>query len=584
MNNIKTWCVIGLATFSLNTYAQEQNLNREMTLEREYDPSVGDANKVNTLPIVREPEVRKTAIDYATQTIPTSPAKEINVLSSGKVMTDIAFNKRRGYLNAGFGMDMNINGDFGYHILSTERDQLNVFISHRSAGGEREYLQSDEKQKVKLNDNIGGLNFAHNFDNAIFSIGAKYGYSAFNYFGYTPDIDIFVPYADVMLFNKEDNQVNQLINVYTGIQSRGNTPIGYHLDLGYTRFDRKHGWPMSEDGIIENAIGIKGGVEATFGGNRNEAVGIDGLVNVFNYSPDMVESGYYYGFDNHLQITLSPYYTVKGNSWNVKLGANVMAISNDGITIAASPNILVDAEVADKTVLYMNAGGGLKTNSMYELSLMNRYVNTFGGAKPSRTWIDAIAGLKSGVAPGFWFDVFAGYNKTDDDVFFTPIIAPLFSNIGNSSLINTLNSSRVFAGAELKYSYQNLFDFSVKGVFSSWNVTYDGVYISESSIEQPPIKFKPYGKPTMEITSTIDIRPINRLTISAQYYMATDRYYSNTEKLENINELNLTSLYSLNDTFGFYAKFSNLLFQKYDLYYGYPTQGFNAMAGVNINF
>ena len=41
---------------------------------------------------------------------------------------------------------------------------------------------------------------------------------------------------------------------------------------------------------------------------------------------------------------------------------------------------------------------------------------------------------------------------------------------------------------------------------------------------------------------------------------------------------------NLNDTFGVYAKLGNILCQKYELYYGYPMQGFNAMIGVNINF
>ena len=41
----------------------------------------------------------------------------------------------------------------------------------------------DEKVKAKLNDNLGGINFKHVFDKTIFSIGAKYGYSAFNYYG-----------------------------------------------------------------------------------------------------------------------------------------------------------------------------------------------------------------------------------------------------------------------------------------------------------------------------------------------------------------------------------------------------------------
>ena len=47
-----------------------------MTLEREYDPSVQDASKVNTLPVVKEPEVRKIPIDYSNYTIAADPQKE----------------------------------------------------------------------------------------------------------------------------------------------------------------------------------------------------------------------------------------------------------------------------------------------------------------------------------------------------------------------------------------------------------------------------------------------------------------------------------------------------------------------------
>jgi outer membrane cobalamin receptor len=54
--------------------------------------------------------------------------------------------------------------------------------------------------------------------------------------------------------------------------------------------------------------------------------------------------------------------------------------------------------------------------------------------------------------------------------------------------------------------------------------------------------------------------------------------------MKNINELNLTGTYTLNDTFGLYLKLNNVLFQKYELYYGYPMQSFSAMIGVNINF
>ena len=52
--NIKALCVMALLGSVATVSAQEdktkeKNLNREMTLEREYDPTVQDASKVNTL-------------------------------------------------------------------------------------------------------------------------------------------------------------------------------------------------------------------------------------------------------------------------------------------------------------------------------------------------------------------------------------------------------------------------------------------------------------------------------------------------------------------------------------------------------
>ena len=83
--NVKALCVVALLGSAAAASAQEdvtkeKNLNREMTLEREYDPSVQDASKVNTLPVVKEPEVRKIPIDYSNYTIAADPQKEISLL------------------------------------------------------------------------------------------------------------------------------------------------------------------------------------------------------------------------------------------------------------------------------------------------------------------------------------------------------------------------------------------------------------------------------------------------------------------------------------------------------------------------
>lgn len=578
--NVKALCVVTMFAVAGTIQAQDDNLKRELTLEREYDPSVQDANKVNTLPDVKQPEIQKKAISYSTQTVPTDPEAEISLLPSGKIMTDILYNKNRGYLNAGAGTNLNINGDFGYHFLNTDKDQLNLFFSHRSSSGKHEYLQGEKlKQKVHLNDNLGGLNYMHNFGKASMKLGARYGYSAFNYFGYNESIGLTSPAT----FGIDTKQVNQQIGFNAGVESHEGAPLGYLLEIDYTNFSHKYGLSEDIDGIKENTIGVKGGMNALFGGNQQ--IGVFGKLEFLNYSLPTLPSGYLpeLEFENHAEITLSPYYKVEGDIWKIKLGANVMFITGNHDKVFASPNIAADVTIADKTVLYLNADGKIQSNSAYELSLRNRYVNPWFDVRPSRTWLDSKVGLKSGVAPGFWFDVFAGYKATDDDILFIQTVEDSYINYSISDYYNT---KLLFAGAELKYNYQNVFEFSLKGVFNNWDVK------ETSSWEGGPApKFEAYGRPKTEVTALIDVRPVEKLTVSAKYYLGTGRktvQYKLSQwdpiDMKNINELNVTGLYNITSNVGVYGQLNNLLFQKYDLLHGYPAQGFNAMVGVNINF
>lgn len=576
--SIKALCVMALLGTVATVSAQEdntkeKNLNREMTLEREYDPTVQDANKVNTLPVVKEPEVKKMPINYASYTVAADPEKEISLLPSGSIMTDIQYNKRRGYFNFGAGTYLNLNGDLGYHILSTDKDKLNIWFSHRSTNGKVKYLQMDEKVKAKLNDNMGGLNFKHEFEKLSLDMGLKYGYSGFNYYG----MPVLNPISSATI-NMDDydfstNQVNQTIQGKIGIESKEEAPFGYLLDFGYTNFSHKYAMSKELDGPTENTFDVKFDLNSRFGGNQR--IGLGGNMEYFNYNLPTAGQNEYLFFENHMEATLSPYYKVEGDNWNIKLGANVMFVTGENKKFMASPNIAADVEVADKTVLYLNAGGKLYSNSMHDISQINRYINPTEELLPSRNFLDATLGIKSGIAPSFWFDIFGGYKITKDDVFFVPSYVYHNKNFANVSNALQADADHLFVGANLKYSYQQLFDINLKGVYNNWNVK-----------EKEGQKYEAYGKPEMELTAGVTVRPIQNITASLDYYLATGRkaWVGKNVNMKNINELNLTGTYTLNDTFGLYLKLNNVLFQKYELQYGYPLQSFSAMVGVNINF
>lgn len=570
---------------------KKNTLERELTLEREYDPTVQDANKVNTLPEIKEPEVRKIPIDYSTYTIQASPMPQIGILSSGNIMTEIPHNKRRGYLNLGAGTYLNINGDVGYHILSTEKDRLNIWYSHRSTNGNVSYSQlDDEKVKAKINDNLGGLGYTHLFDRMLLNMGLRYGYSAFNYYGLPNNNLSSLPLEQQLeQVDRETNQVNQTIAVKVGVESKEGADIGYLLDLDYIRFSHKYGLGKPAEGPTENTFDVKFGLNAGFNGNMR--IGLDGQFEYFNYSlPEKSQAAngtwYVCEFENHAEATLSPYYKIEGDNWNVKLGANVMFVTGENSKFMASPNIAADVEVADKTQFYLTAGGKLYSNSMYETSLVNRYADPTRELAPSRNWLDAQIGLRSGIVPGFWFDIFGGYKITSSDVLFLPSRTYMNGHFGNfSQAMDDINTKRLFAGVNLKYSYQQLFDIQLKGIYNHWTATYGDSWIGGPA--NGDLEYV-WGKPKVEITAGVTVRPIQKLAIALDYYLATDRYTeldgTNPLKMNNINELNLTGSYTFNDTFGVYAKLNNILFQEYELYYGYPTQKFSAMVGVNINF
>ena len=586
-----------VAVHAQEDQTKEKELNRQMTLEREYDPTVQDANKVNTLPEVKEPEVTKRAIDYATFTLPIDPEKEISLLPSGNVMTDIQYNKRRGYFNFGGGTHLNLNGDIGYHILSTDRDKLNIWFSHRSTNGNVKYIQEvepeQEKVKAKINDNLGGIGFSHLFRRATLDLGARYGYSAYNYYG--------LPFSssstlDFDLADRDTRQVDQTIQGHVGVRSAEGAPMGYDVRFDYTNFSHKYAASPDYNGATENTFALGFDLFAPFKGNQR--IGLAGDIRYYNYTdPEEVPTEYpgmgISAYDNHFNGVFNPYYGIEGENWHVRLGAKFMFTNAEGIAFEdgndiefyAAPDVAADVTVANQTVLYAKAGGEMLHNSMYDMAQVNRYVSPYS-AFSSFNWLDAKLGLKCGAAPGFWFDVFAGYKITSSDVLFVPSRTFMDGHFGNfSEAMSDIDTKRLFVGANLKYSYQQLFDITLKGVYNNWKANYGDTWVGgEPNAELGHA----WGKPEMELTAGLAVRPIRPLEVALNYNLATGRYMriggAETYKMNNINELNLTAAYNLNDTFGVYAKLGNILCQKYELYYGYPMQGFNAMIGVNINF
>lgn len=567
---------------------RQQNLNREMTLEREYDPIVQDAAKVNTLPVVREMNISKRPIVYSDYAVPALPDKEMNVLPAGRLMTDVAHSKRNGYLHFAGGMLMNFNGDFGYHILNSDRDKLGVYFSHRSTNGNVKFsADSIAKRKAKLNDNLGGLDFKHHFDAATLSLGGSFGYSAFNYYGIPTNT-----YTGAALTGNDSttNQGNRYINVYAGVASNRKTSLGYHIGVDYKNFNQKYSLSDAYDGMTENNIGLDLGLSSPV--NNGQSFGVDLKMNMLTYTePEnkdvKVDSA---AFDNRYEVTLSPYYRLENEKLKLLLGLNLMIVSQDETDVFVSPNVKLDVPIANWSLFYINLGGGIESNTMYQVSRLNRYINPVFTPDASRTWADLKLGIRSSAAAGLWFDIFAGYKYTESDILYNPSSYDwIDKGFNNVSMAFQPTTQRLQVGATLKYDYRHIFDFYLKGVYNHYNLkyldTWKNLYGAQGLDKDDDMEA--YGRPSFTFDAGLNIRPLKPLTLSLDYSMASGMYAyldAKNVKMDAVHDLRLRASWKFNDMFGVYAQFNNLMFQKQEMFYGYPLQPFSAMAGFSVTF
>jgi outer membrane cobalamin receptor len=114
---------------------------------------------------------------------------------------------------------------------------------------------------------------------------------------------------------------------------------------------------------------------------------------------------------------------------------------------------------------------------------------------------------------------------------------------------------------------------------------YDGRDITHISIDR--MEMKPYGRPEVELNANLSVKPVTPLTLSLGYALGATRYMlvnGEEKQMSDLHDLNLKGAWNFNDLFGAYIKLNNLLFRQQELIYGYPLQGFSAMAGINLNF
>lgn len=563
---------IALAAVSLGLSSQTQDslLRRQMELERDFNPTLLDADKINSLPTLREPSVQKANTNYSNWAGRVTPPIEIAVAQPGDIMTDIPFSTQRGYIYFNAGNYANIDGALGYRLVENDKHNLAFSFLHNSTNGNVKYVQSEydpTSNDATLMDNLGRLNYRHMAETMTLSMNMSYLHSMYNYYGN--------PFGNNWYFDNEKQNLG-ILNANIGVKSVESDVMNYKVFLDFKNFNTKQSKTPNYDWMKGNEIYAMVGFDKPFM-NNDYKIGIDGSILTTFYNGNT---------DNYFLINAAPYIKLGGLNWDAKLGADVLFQNSENSKIRVVPNVDARIGITDHSSLYAKVHGGFDHNTLTDMMKESRYILTLAPVKASFSHIDLEAGAKIGEISGFRIDVFGGYRKTEDEHFLILTGREIIGGDAFGPFMESLRPiygtlSHSFVGGMIQTNIWSPLDISARLKKNFYDVT-------EMSLDDSAVmETKAYNQPGVELDLRATLSIIDNLKLTLNYYIAGERwtYFDNRNiEMDNINDLSIGGIYDINDSFSLNLKANNLLSQRYDIWYGYPAQGINVLGGFTFKF
>lgn len=557
-------------TWAQNLLAQKQDslLRRQMELEREFNPTLrGDANKIQSLPSLPQPTIRRANTAYATWTGRTTPPLEIALPQASTIKTEIPFQSRRGYISLAAGNYANVNGIMGLRLLHTNNNDLSITLRHHSTNGDIRYVQEQEtrKNRAKVMDNKATINYSHTFDALQLGANVSYENALFNYYGNS--------FGGTRKFEDKEQMV-QVMHAGMYALSDASESIRYGGQIHFKHFATRYGdTPDSEPIKGSHANAVVDFTMPFYDGLYG--VGVEGgFLGVFYNSqfPDFIERG----FTDYKEAKVSPYLQIKEETLDAKLGVKALFQYTDKTKMRFVPNASLQWHVAPRATLYATASGGFDDNTFLNVFNETRYIHPMQAIKPSFTSADIKAGVKIGAIDGLRFDLWGGFRNTKDEHFWImrhdniETLSPLYGNL-NHTHVGALLQSTLIPTLNITLRAQ-------KNFYKVTHATYNEVEIADA---------KAYNKPTFEADAQVLWQLIDPLKVSLDYHLLADRYtYFNNENvaMQSIHALDMGAIYQISSKFSIHLQASNILNQQYDIWYGYPAQGFHILGGFTFVF
>lgn len=393
-------------------------------------------------------------------------------------------------------------------------------------------------------------------DKAIFNLEANYDRTMRHFYAYQPGTEI----------NRDDiRQIYNSAGMSAGLQSNNADKFTYHFNLGLNhisdRFDA---------------------AENTFQGNGGFEFKADELLNL-GLTSNAYISGYVPGGGdpvNRNLVRVSPYGLFQLQGLKVKMGLNAVVDydgqpANNGEAPGGKfhiyPLVNADLKIADGFGLYAGVDGDMQFNSLQTFVNENPFIAPGSTLLNTSKLYNAFAGFRGRISNAVSFEGGFNYGKFRNMHFYVNGEA---DSTRMDIIYDPYKTSLFNLYAELGISRSEAFRSSLRADYFNYNTT---------SFENA------WHRPDYKVSMINSFNLSNKIIFSSDLYWigglrGFNRASGTSTELRDIIDLNLKVDYRLSQKLSSFVSFNNILSQKYERYWNYPSRGLIIMAGLTYSF
>lgn len=543
---------IVLVSMPFSSFAQERN--EEVTIIAPFQPTISDALKMSFTPEIRPSDMPERSFQFqyldkqlfAPLTLDPIAPQRYSRLSEDELL--------RNYVKAGFGNYMTPYLEFFAGSRRSEKYQVNARFKHLSSRGNvKDYGPSAYSHN---HASVGGKVFTKDH-----TLAGKIDYQrdVYHFYGFQPDS---FPSMDV-----EKDSIKQRFQLIGADVSFGSNyedakKFAHEIEIGFYNYSDKY---ETRENNFTAIVNLSKGFDLF----RSYPPTVIGLELGMNYTgrKDTVAT------ENPLIFGVKPWVGFDFDQYSLSIGVLVEAEKDSSTSVGIFP--VIEGEVViieDQLKAFAELKGERVINSFRSLSTENPFIISNPEIRNSTVPIGFGGGVIGNIS-GFNYFAKAHYRYIKD--------MPLFVNDTSLVLLNRF---------EVIYDRVNEFSFEAGGGYEIPGVMHlglTGIFYGYDTKEE----LKAWHKPSFKVTLDGSYTFLEKYTIEAAFFLIGPAYYKDYEagnvitgKLTTSYDLNAGFKYQHNQYFSAFLNLNNILNQRYDLWYRYPCQGFQVMAGLGFSF